>query len=48
MGNFFFEFAVADDNAFEILQKFFYAIKAEKENEVLDADDSKWLDYFDA
>lgn len=48
MENCFFEFEVADDNAFERLQKFFYAIKAEKENEVLDADDSKWLDYFDA
>lgn len=47
MSNCFLEFEVSKHRSFDKLKAFFYAIKAEKEQGVLDSADAKWQCYFD-
>lgn len=47
MWSLFIEFRVDNDENFKRLQKIFNAFKEEKKNNILDCEDSKWLDYYD-
>lgn len=47
MANCYFEFLINNEGYFLKLREFFYKIKEEKEMDILDSGDSKWLDYFE-